>query len=258
MGSGTSHYPMGPSLTSMLPDRLGSSPSRSISMDVAPLPNHHHRDRDYLVRPSVAHSTTAVHNPSTGGTDIQVSLPMHTLTSKTLGEVGAPYSYDRINEGKSHMSGSGRLGDSPPTILLGNNKELPSYNEQGFGEPQGLQQPSLRGINANPLEAIIPRPLLHHIINLFFDYVYPLTPCLHKPTFIQDLARQREMEPNQGEWTTLVLATVMSTLVQVPRAFVPLTRREVKDLAYRCHIAGREWSLQGYKDFTVNAGMLLV
>lgn len=249
---GPSHYPAvgGGSSTSLLPDRLGSSPSRSISMDVSSLPNV---ERQFMMRPSVAHSTTAVHgDPSTGGTDAQADgLPMHTLTSKTLGEVGAPYLYSRAakdgNTGRGH-------GESPTTssVVRGDSKNAASYNEQRFG---ALHQPPFHGINANPLEAIIPRPLLHHIISLFFDYVYPLTPCLHKPTFIQDLARQREMEPNQGEWITLVLATVMSTLVQVPRAFVPLTRREVKDLAYRCHIAGRQWSLQGYKDFTVNAGM---
>jgi hypothetical protein len=250
LGIGASNYPAGATLNAMMPDRLGSSPSRSISIDLSTLPNNH-AEREFLMRPSAAHSTTAVHgDPSTGGTDIQVSLPIHTLTSKTLGEVGAPYLYDRAKDGNM----AGRQGDSPPSILLGDGKKASSFHGQGFGGPQSLHQPSFHGINANPLEAIIPRPLLHHIINLFFDYVYPLTPCLHKPTFIQDLARQREMDPNQGEWIALVLATVMSTLVQVPRAFVPLTRREVKDLAHRCHIAGRNWSLQGYKDFTVNAG----
>jgi len=105
----------------------------------------------------------------------------------------------------------------------------------------------------NPLDAILPRPLLHLIINLFFDYVFALTPCLHKPTFFKDLMRRREEQPGEEEWTALVLATVMSTLVQVPRAYVPLSRREVRDLAARCQQETRKWSLGGYKEVTVNA-----
>lgn len=34
---------------------------------------------------------------------------------------------------------------------------------------------------AHTLETIAPMPLIMHILSLFFDYVYPLTPCVHKP-----------------------------------------------------------------------------
>jgi hypothetical protein len=77
------------------------------------------------------------------------------------------------------------------------------------------------------------------------------------PTLVQDLAKRREMEPGQEEWTAMVLATVMSTVVQVPRAFVPLSRGEVSALAERCYMETRRWSHLGYSDdsLTVNSGV---
>lgn len=248
--AGPSRLPDGATFPPIVPDRFGTIHHSRISLDPS---LGGHADRDFLLPPSADPSIAAVHgNPSTGGTEDLVNLPMHTLTSKTLGEVGASYIQSRVTDnGPVRHYGTGPLGGSP------SDEQLRDPGNGFIMDKQRVTEPGLRPypeINVNPLDVIIPRPLLLHIINLFFDYVYPLTPCLHKPTFIQDLARQREMEPGQGEWTALVLTTVMSTLVQVPRAFVPLTRREVKDLAYRCHVAGRNWSIGGYKDFTVNAG----
>ena len=34
---------------------------------------------------------------------------------------------------------------------------------------------------AHSLTTLAPMPLIMHIISLFFDFVYPLTPCVHKP-----------------------------------------------------------------------------
>jgi hypothetical protein len=250
MGRKNSHYVNGP-LCSDIPERLGSTPSERLPLDMS-LPEGVRND--FMPRDSRMYSTTAVHpDPSTGGTDIHMSLPMHPSNSQTVGEVGSAYLYSQAsaNNGQDGRQQSSLNLQSLPLNGVFNDKNDSTRIGQGT---YASGQPSHQPLNSNPLEAIIPRPLLHLIINLFFDYVYPLTPCLHKPTFLADLARHREMEPGQGEWTALVLATVMSTLVQVPRAFVPLTRREVKDLAYRCHLAGRNWSLHGYKDFTVNAG----
>jgi hypothetical protein len=252
-GVGPSRLPDGTTFPSLVPDKFGGIHNRRISLEPSLAGGV---DRDFLLPPSANQSIAAVHgNPSTGGTEDLSNLPMHTLTSKTLGEVGAPYIQSRVTDnGPVRHHGTGPLARSPSDEQLRDPENGFIMDKQRFTGP-GLS--TYQAINVNPLDAIIPRPLLLHIINLFFDYVYPLTPCLHKPTFIQDLARQREMEPGQGEWTALVLTTVMSTLVQVPRAFVPLTRREVKDLAYRCHVAGRNWSIGGYKDFTVNAGMFV-
>ncbi|KAJ9116939.1 hypothetical protein QFC22_004597 [Naganishia vaughanmartiniae] len=253
MGRGNSHFANNNGrLRSDIPERLGSTPSEGLPLDMS-LPESVHND--FLAHDTRTYSTSAVHrDPSTGGTDIHMPLPMHPSNSQTVGEVGSAYLYGQssgINGPSGHQSGINL--QTLPLHRGFHSKNEVSGIDHGPAPSYASGQPSRQSLNSNPLEAIIPRPLLHLIINLFFDYVYPLTPCLHKPTFLADLARHREMEPGQGEWTALVLATVMSTLVQVPRAFVPLTRREVKDLAYRCHIAGRNWSLHGYKDFTVNA-----
>ncbi|KAG6868609.1 hypothetical protein C0993_000412 [Termitomyces sp. T159_Od127] len=79
------------------------------------------------------------------------------------------------------------------------------------------------------LEDIAPRDTISLIIALFFDFVYPLTPCIHKPSFMADLhARREERDPL---FFALVMSTVASTLVQVPRSYLPMERPLVRKLA---------------------------
>ena len=82
------------------------------------------------------------------------------------------------------------------------------------------------------LEEIAPRDTISLIIALFFDFVYPLTPCVHKPSFMADLhARREERDPL---FFALVMSTVASTLVQVPRSYLPMERPVVRKLAQVC------------------------
>ena len=79
------------------------------------------------------------------------------------------------------------------------------------------------------LEEIAPRDTISLIIALFFDFVYPLTPCVHKPSFMADLqSRREERDPL---FFALVMSTVASTLVQVPRSYLPMERPIVRKLA---------------------------
>lgn len=79
------------------------------------------------------------------------------------------------------------------------------------------------------LEEIAPRDTISLIIALFFDFVYPLTPCIHKPSFMADLhSRREERDPL---FFALVMSTVASTLVQVPRSYLPMERPVVRKLA---------------------------
>lgn len=187
-----------------------------------------------------------------------ISLPVHELQSGTLGDIGRFYpstygasQYASPPDGFHILSGSGA---SPNISSLLNHAHNHTHNPDPLSRSSLLpysQQPR------SPIDAVLPRPLLHTIIGLFKDFVYPLTPCIHMPTLVQDLAKRREMEPGQEEWTAMVLATVMSTVVQVPRAFVPLSRGEVSALAERCYMETRRWSHLGYSDdsLTVNSGM---
>ncbi|KAE9394901.1 hypothetical protein BT96DRAFT_886204 [Gymnopus androsaceus JB14] len=94
------------------------------------------------------------------------------------------------------------------------------------------------------LEEIAPRDTIYLIIALFFDFVYPLTPCVHKPSFMADLhARREERDPL---FFSLVMSTVASTLVQVPRSYIPLERPVVHKMAQTCHEASRHISVASY------------
>lgn len=62
--------------------------------------------------------------------------------------------------------------------------------------------------------------------------MYPLTPCLHRPTFVANLTARRDK--TDPLFFALVLTVLASTLVQVPRSLVNLDKTEVESLARRC------------------------
>ena len=94
------------------------------------------------------------------------------------------------------------------------------------------------------LEDVVPRETVSLILALFFDYVYPLTPCLHKPSFMADVhARREERDPL---FFALVMSTVASTLIQVPRSYIPMERHAVRKLAQACHEASRHITVVSY------------
>jgi hypothetical protein len=92
---------------------------------------------------------------------------------------------------------------------------------------------------------IAPREMLLQIIQLFFDFVYPLTPCIHRPSFMADLNNRRE--ERDPLFFALVMSTVAATLVQVPRGYLPLVeRKEVRRLAQLCYEASRHVTIAAY------------
>ncbi|KAG8915881.1 hypothetical protein FRC00_009587 [Tulasnella sp. 408] len=97
---------------------------------------------------------------------------------------------------------------------------------------------------AHSLETIAPMPLIMHILSLFFDYVYPLTPCVHKPSFYEGLREKREEK--DPLFFALVCSTLASTLVQVPRSYLPMERDEVRKLAKRFEEASRLVTMSAY------------
>ncbi|KAG8787118.1 hypothetical protein FRC15_009960 [Serendipita sp. 397] len=95
------------------------------------------------------------------------------------------------------------------------------------------------------LEDIAPREMLLQIIQLFFDFVYPLTPCVHRPSFMADLSSRRE--ERDPLFYALVMSTIASTLVQVPRSCLPIVeRKQVRRLAQLCHEASRHVTVAAY------------
>ena len=98
------------------------------------------------------------------------------------------------------------------------------------------------------LEDIAPRDTMALIIALFFDFVYPLTPCIHKPSFMADLHAHRE--EHDPLFFALVMSTVASTLVQMPRSYLPMQRSVVCKLAQTCYEASRHITVVSYDPLT--------
>ncbi|KDQ20786.1 hypothetical protein BOTBODRAFT_50846 [Botryobasidium botryosum FD-172 SS1] len=145
---------------------------------------------------------------------------------------------------------------SPPTMAEG----YPSYPLYNWPAPSPFPPPMQKhagshSANSPPpslahyyrprsLDEIAPREQLMLIIALFFDFVHPLTPCVHKPSFMTDLhSRREERDPL---FFALVMSVVASTLVQVPRSYLPMDRPAVRRLAQNCSEASRHVTVASY------------
>ncbi|KAH7101400.1 fungal-specific transcription factor domain-containing protein [Auriculariales sp. MPI-PUGE-AT-0066] len=94
------------------------------------------------------------------------------------------------------------------------------------------------------IDTIAPRQQIEMIMGLFFDVVYPLRPCIHKPSFLADFASHRE--ETDAIFFALIMSTVASTLVQLPRSYLPMQRAEVRQLAQACYEASRHVLVGSY------------
>jgi hypothetical protein len=94
------------------------------------------------------------------------------------------------------------------------------------------------------LEDIASRDTILLVVSLFFDFLYPLTPCVHQPSFMAGLdSRKDERDPL---FSALVMSMVASTLVQVPRSYFPMERSVMRKLAQTCHEGSRLVSITSY------------
>ncbi|KAL7411140.1 fungal-specific transcription factor domain-containing protein [Mrakia frigida] len=105
--------------------------------------------------------------------------------------------------------------------------------------------PSPSSLNrVHRLEDVLPRDTAVYVVSLFFDFVWPLTPCLHQPTFLADLASH--LEERNPLFFALLMSTLACTLVQVPKSYIPVESGEVRKLANRCYQASRLISIESY------------
>ncbi|KAG8746600.1 hypothetical protein FRC10_004452 [Ceratobasidium sp. 414] len=157
------------------------------------------------------------------------------------GSEGRPRTADTAANSQAHLEAS--FSNSYPLY----NWNMPyKPNTYGNQHPSGvpLLPPLAYFYRPHRLDSVAPRDRIMHIIGLFFDFVYPLTPCIHKPSFLADLANRRE--ERDPLFFALVMSTVASTLVQAPRSYIPMDRPSVRRLAQTCHEASRHISVASY------------
>ncbi|TXT14898.1 uncharacterized protein COLE_01091 [Cutaneotrichosporon oleaginosum] len=157
---------------------------------------------------------------------------------------GTLASQDALRTGRREDDwGSLRGFTSTPRDILGTGGNNGYTLSPSFLSPHGSPEdralysrnpPSLRDPLApsvlNPIEAVLPRHLLYGILDVYFDYVYCLIPCLHKPTFMRDLDARREEQPGGEEFVALVFAVVEATLMQMPRLIVGMPKEAARAL----------------------------
>jgi hypothetical protein len=119
-----------------------------------------------------------------------------------------------------------------------------SFRQHQPAPPPSTLPPLSYYYRSHSLEEVAPRDTIMLIIALFFDFVYPLSPCVHKPSYMADLRAHRE--ERDPLFFALVMSTVASTLVQLPRSYLPMGRHTVRKLAQTCHEASRHISVASY------------
>jgi len=161
-------------------------------------------------------------------------------------------SFNQQGQGMAGPNGRDVEKDWEPALLMTMEATRPPPESDHELSPiSSRQHQSPLRKSDHPFDAVLARHLLHHIIDLYFDNIYCLIPCLHRPTFIHDLHSSREEHAGDHEWTALVFSVVAVTLVQLPRAFVAMPRKEVKALVLRCYGLAREYLNRDFKEVTV-------
>ena len=207
-----------------------------------------------VLSPSVpSHSPTFLDPSLESVTPIStVSLPpsRYPIAADTFQSPYQPQQIYQVNPATTSLNRSQKNGDPPFHPSADQFSAYPLHN-WAYRQHQALSVPLPSAIpplnhyyRPHRLEDVVQRDTVLLILALFFDYVYPLTPCLHKPSFMADVhARREERDPL---FFALVMSTVASTLIQVPRSYIPMERQEVRKLAQACHEASRYITVATY------------
>lgn len=104
----------------------------------------------------------------------------------------------------------------------------------------------------NPLEAILPRHQIYKFVQLFFDYIYCLTPCVHPPSIWRDLRAKREEREGEEEWAHMILSLIASTLAQLPKALNEMPNEECLSTIATCWTAVTTYLHKDAEKCTIN------
>lgn len=189
--------------------------------------------------------------------------PLH-----ATGTGGMPHGRDSVEDWRPSLSHTyaqrgeqlSRTGNGPNPMTL-SASFLPRHEVPTRGDHYSMSAPPPPGHFAdshphetsgvNPIEAVIPRHILYGIIDVYFDYVYCLIPCLHKPSFMRDLHSRREERPGGEEFVALVFAVVETTLMQMPRLIVGMPKEEARDLFVRANALVKRYLDREFTELTV-------
>ena len=147
--------------------------------------------------------------------------------------------------------------DEPAADLLAQTEDYMIFNDDPIivqslpdiedpSTPQPI--PSVR----NPLEAILPRHQICQFVQLFFDYIYCLTPCVHPPSIWRDLRAKREEREGEDEWTHMILSLIASTLAQLPKALNTMPNEQCVSIIASCWTSVSRYLRKDAEESTVD------
>jgi hypothetical protein len=156
--------------------------------------------------------------------------------------------YGQVKESAWHPVSFLDPTDSQTNAGLASSEHVPANLDTAaslYTSPVSQSQP--RALPSNPLDAVVPRDLLLRILDLHFAYIHAIVPCVHKPSFMSDIQSRREEQPDQEEWTTLVLVIVSSALAQLPSEMLPIAREDARTLVVKITEIGNRYIVQEFQ-----------
>lgn len=123
--------------------------------------------------------------------------------------------------------------------------DLTASSAPALGYPHFPHNPN------NVFDNILPRGLLYLLIDHFFDYIYPLNPIIHRPTFLRDVLVHREEKPGETEWIAMVMTVVALTIIQLPPSFLPISIEEARRITMTCYRHARGAQLAEYHQLSL-------
>jgi len=221
------------------PSSLG--PTLSVPMGVTPSV---HIEHDYDSHPppssnvtqgatprspfsSLAFTPAAMRNHDTGLSWLDSAL--HDGGTMMLGS-GLEFSLDGMPPGTQLVSEQAQLLslESPESILASNNSTIGAATIAAMQAAAARKEPQLEDVTtwAN----------ISHYISLYLQYLYPLLPLVHRPTFAQNLISRLDLRDT--DFRALLLSIVAYTISQLPTSRLTTEQFDVeglKQLQRRCH-----------------------
>lgn len=118
--------------------------------------------------------------------------------------------------------------------------------------------PALDHSLANPLDnsdLVVPflsRSTAARVLRLYCDRLHYLLPSVDPWSVERDLARQRDREPGEGEWTAMLVVLTATTLLGDTEQLSGITRSDALDLVSQCYSYGQTFLGRLTSDFTVH------
>jgi hypothetical protein len=118
--------------------------------------------------------------------------------------------------------------------------ELPRVDDPVLSSPQLIAPAMASGLSEvrqDPFALIThreDRTVFDRIIDLFFQWLYPIFPLPHRPSTEHDLRSRRELRHQEHEWTTMIIGILGFATAHLSHTMMGITMAERRSIFHSC------------------------